>query len=279
MSVPVTRVGAIATLLVAMTGAAPVGASGAVDNARSIADRALRASMGQPGCDGQVMPPVVRTTDEAPPSEVLRRYGIFRLPQPVSEPLAPLTWAENGLVASAYQRTRTVAGIRVSVAPLLDWTPSVRPRSCDAFALREVRALVRGQPRSVQRRAVAIVNQRVASDDAVRRLPPRTLLLIGAPDSPPPVTGALALSAQRGLFTQVSQATGAATFIGLVPDGVSRIRFRTTGQPDVEVSIIDNIAVARLGSDRLFGRGHQAVWLDAKGRTIRTIGRRTTRPG
>ncbi len=234
--------------------------------------------MAQPGCSGQVTQPAGRTTDKAPPSEVLRRYGVFRSPQPTGEPLGPLTNTDNGLLATAYQRTRTVAGVRVTVAPLLDWTPPVRPASCDAFELKRVRGLVRKQPRSVRRRALAIVKRQIASDEAVRSLPPRTLLLLGAPDAfGPAVTGALALSAQRGLFTQAGQTAGAATFVGLVPDGVARIRFRTAGEPDVEVPVTDNIAVVRIHSDRLFGPGHQALWLDANGGTIRTIGRLATR--
>lgn len=280
----VARVGALtATLAIsaclALTFAVPVGASSAGDNADRIVDRALRISTGQPGCSGRVTPPLGRTTDQAPPPEVLRRYGIFRSPQPSGEPLAPLTNTDDGLLATAYQRTRTVAGIRVTVAPLLDWTPTVRPRSCDAFVLRRVRVLVRKQPRSVQRRALAIVNRQRADNEAIRRLPLRTLLLLGAPDAlSPTVTGALALSAQRGLFMQVGQTAGRATFVGLVPDGVSRIRFRTGGESDVEVPITDNIAVVRTASDRLFGPGRQTVWLNADDGTVRTIGSLTTHP-
>ncbi len=274
VTISVTRAAVFAALSVATTLAVPAGASAAADSARSLADRALRASMQQPGCNGVVTSPVGQTTDQAPPPEVLRRYGIFRSPQPTGEPVAPLTYADSGKLASAYQRTRTVAGIRVTVAPLLDWTPPVRPRACDAIVLKKVRALGRRQPHSVQRGALTIVNLRIASDESIRRLPPRTLLLLGTADSGVAVTGALTLSAQRGLFTQAGQTT----FVGLIPDGISRIRFRTTGQAEVEVPVADNIAVVRLASDRLFGPGHQTLWLDANGKVVRTIGKRTSRP-
>lgn len=252
--------------------AAASGRSGS-DTARSLAEKALRESTAQPGCSGQ-LPPSPNTTDRTPPAEVLRRYELFRNPQPQGEGVLALPNVWGGLLASGYERTRTLSGVRVTVAPVLDWTPSLRPKSCDAFALKRVRALVRSQPRDVRHSAVGIVSKQAIRNDRIRRLPPRTLLLIGSAASPgSETTGALTLSAQRGLYALTTANGDQRTAVGLIPDGVTSVRFRAAGNRAVTAAVSENLVVAQLPWRNIFGHGRQTLWLDASGKVVKTIGK------
>ncbi len=234
---------------------------------------AVTAARELPGC-GNVTPGPPATTDAAPPKEVLSRYGIFRAPAAGPLPAVGLT-AGGGLIATRSARSTTVDGVEVTVATILNWRPSVWPRSCDIATGRRLDRLLKAEPSPRVRAAARAMNRRQAAGQAqVRRLPPRTLLFIQAPAlSPIGNTGALELSRLRGLyFNAVYPGTGH-TFAGLIPDRVARIRFRSAGHADVEVPVVDNIVVVHLAADRIGGRGYQQVWLRADGSVIRTIGR------
>jgi len=255
--------------------AAPVAATGgsASDTASRLATRAVRESTAQPGCSGQ-LPPSPKTTDRTPPAEVLQRYALFRNPQPQGESVRALPNVWGGTLASGYERTRTVSGVRVTVAPVLDWTPSLRPKSCDAFALKRVRALASSQPRKVRHRAIGIVSDQAIRNDRIRRLPPRTLLLIGSASSPgSETTGALALSAQRGLYASTTANGDQGTAVGLIPDGVASVRFRAAGHRDITAAVSENLVVAQIPWRNIFGRNRQTLWLDASGKVVNTTGR------
>jgi hypothetical protein len=233
-------------------------------------DRAVEASNRVPACAAQPARDA-GTTDAPAPPELLARYGILR--SPATEPVPPLQGYDGGELAVNAARTRTVDGVQATVTPILNWRPYVRSAACDAAERHALGRLLRREPSAAVRAAARDREaQFIRTEKRIRKQAPRTLLYLAAPGlSPIGLNGGLELSRLRGLYLSTPGPTvHDRTLVGLIPDGVARIRYRAKGAPDVEVPVVDNIVVARLPGRRTLG---QQVWLRADGSVVRTIGR------
>ena len=237
------------------------------------ADRAVERAGAQPACRAISTP--TPTSDAPVPAEVLERYALLRLP--ATEPVVPPVVYGAGALPRDGARTRTLDGVVITVTALLDWRPEVPTTACEAVERRALETLLRNvRARTVRARARAIIAGRHRALDRVRRQRARTLLLVSAPSvSPVAVTGTPAYSRWRGLYFSGPGATDRdRTFVGLIPDGVARIRYRAKGEQDVEAPVVDNLVVVRMTWQHRQGpRLSQQVWLRADGSVVRTIGK------
>ena len=170
------------------------------------------------------------------------------------------------------------------MTPILGWKPTVWPLSCDRFLTRELDRLLRDERSPARRAAARLFAQESAARQAAARVQaPRTLLSLGVSALGPPTAGPFPSVAITGLFarsqrgfptgTTVAPAFDGTIFVGLVPDGVARIRFRATDKPDIEFPVDTNIVVARFSFARSQVGLEQQVWLAADGSVLRTVGR------
>ena len=236
-------------------------------------DRALEASARSPTCAARVAP-LAGSTDAPAPPDLLAGYGILRTPP--TEPVPPLHVHDTGALAVRAARTRTVRGIQVTVTAMLNWRPYARSAACDAVERRALsRLLLREPSAAVRARARALQAQRIRVQEDARNAPPRTLLYLTSPNrNGLGITGTPERTLVGGLYLSTPTATQRRTFVGLIPDGVARIRYRAKGRPDVEAPVVDNLVVVSWSSAGPDGPAlAQQVWLRADGSVVRTIGR------